>query len=331
MQNKCKLSFIIPVYNGEQYINGLWSSFDGLMFDDYECIFVDDGSEDKTVEAIKNIGDVRIKILKSEHLGVSAARNLGIAESSGEYLVFLDVDDFIIPKGLNTIYSSLLNGYDLVWFDYIIRNEQKDVALPRLLVDGVYDNKEGKIVVKDLISREEGRLDTTRGYIYQYVIKRDFVIANKILFDSNAVIKEDLMFSLLLFDNVGRFYSTSATCYIHNIIQGSAVHKYRSNIFNELMYVYSIIAKYSERPFKILSLYAEKALSSILQFEAHDIRKQKIHIVLSSELISNNKKEILKNCPKRKRVFFFLIFYFYNPLFLLLYDVARKIKCLLRG
>ncbi len=99
------VSVIIPVYNQEQYVCECIESVLAQTYPDYEILLIDDGSMDKSLEICKDAGkkDKRIRILTQVHSGVSAARNRGIQEARGKYLFFLDSDDLIHPKLLETL------------------------------------------------------------------------------------------------------------------------------------------------------------------------------------------------------------------------------------
>src|SRR5574341_1935425 len=93
-----KVSAIIPVYNGEKYIEDAIRSVLTQTFSDLELIIVDDGSTDKTGEICKGfLSDSRVKYIYQENQGVSSARNTGIKRSNGEYVAFLDADDYWLP------------------------------------------------------------------------------------------------------------------------------------------------------------------------------------------------------------------------------------------
>ena len=91
------VSIIIPVYNLEKYIENCLKSIAAQTYDNLEIICVDDGSTDKSAEIIKRLSasDGRIKYVRQENSGVSAARNRGLDEATGEYIMFVDGDDYL--------------------------------------------------------------------------------------------------------------------------------------------------------------------------------------------------------------------------------------------
>ena len=90
-----KLSVIIPVYNGEKYIEKTLDSLVEQTVEDFEVIIIDDGSDDKTGEIIKKYCDEYVDFfyINQPHSGVYAARNTGIKKARGEYIHFLDCGD----------------------------------------------------------------------------------------------------------------------------------------------------------------------------------------------------------------------------------------------
>lgn len=115
-------SVIMPAYNAEGFIDTALKSVLLQKYGDFELIVVDDGSKDNTKEKILKHKDERIKYIRQENSGVSAARNRGILESRGEFVCFLDSDDEWRPDHLETLCflierygdcGMFLTGYDL--------------------------------------------------------------------------------------------------------------------------------------------------------------------------------------------------------------------------
>ena len=90
----CKISIVMPVYNKEKYIARGIHSILVQTFKDWELIIIDDGSTDGSLNQCKKFRDSRIQVFHTLNRGVSEARNLGISKATGEYITFIDSDDF---------------------------------------------------------------------------------------------------------------------------------------------------------------------------------------------------------------------------------------------
>ncbi|MEQ9370973.1 MAG: glycosyltransferase family 2 protein [Coleofasciculus chthonoplastes F3-SA18-01] len=104
------VSVIIPVYCVETYILATVKSVLNQTYKHFEVLIVDDGSTDRSIEICQTYKDSRIKIIRQKNLGVSAARNLGIRHSKGEFLAFLDGDDLWLPEKLEKHIEHLENS-----------------------------------------------------------------------------------------------------------------------------------------------------------------------------------------------------------------------------
>lgn len=111
-----KVSLIIPVYNGAQYVKSIVQSLKEQDYRDVEIVFSDDGSTDGTAEALEEAAaeDDRIKVVSGENRGVSSARNRALEAATGELIGFVDADDTLKPGYLRTLVDALLeSGADM--------------------------------------------------------------------------------------------------------------------------------------------------------------------------------------------------------------------------
>ncbi len=118
MQNKPKISVIVPVYNAEAYLDRCMKSIYDQTFSDYEIILVNDGSTDNSLEMCRAYAakDERVTVIDKENGGAGSARNAGIAAASGEYLAFPDVDDWFEPEMYEELYAlAKQQDYDIVF------------------------------------------------------------------------------------------------------------------------------------------------------------------------------------------------------------------------
>ncbi|WP_455644913.1 glycosyltransferase family 2 protein [Methanosphaera sp.] len=117
---KTKVSIIIPVYNSSKYLLECLDSIKRQTLTDFEVICIDDNSTDDSLNILKKYADndQRFKVLQQEHKGPGAARNKGIREASGEYILFIDSDDWIEKDTLDTLYTQASKtNSDLVLFN----------------------------------------------------------------------------------------------------------------------------------------------------------------------------------------------------------------------
>ena len=121
-----KVSVIVPVYNVEQYIEKCLLSIKNQTLSDFECLIINDGTKDASIEVAKIVvgNDKRFKFFDKENGGLSDARNYGIEKANGEYLCFIDSDDYIAPDLLELTYNmGKENNSDIVCFDMYYVNE----------------------------------------------------------------------------------------------------------------------------------------------------------------------------------------------------------------
>ena len=124
MLNKPLVSIIIPVYNVEKYLRRCLDSVLNQSYKDWEAICVNDGSPDNSAKILAEYAerDARFKIINKENGGLSDARNVGLSFSKGEFILYLDSDDFIHPQTLEiTVALAEKNNADMVLFQYDLK------------------------------------------------------------------------------------------------------------------------------------------------------------------------------------------------------------------
>ena len=107
-----KVSVIVPVYNGKKYINKCVNSILRQTFKDIEIILVDDGSTDNTLDILKEYEKrfPNVKVIESSNLGAGGARNIGLDASHGEYILFVDADDFLREDMVEVLYKNAISN-----------------------------------------------------------------------------------------------------------------------------------------------------------------------------------------------------------------------------
>lgn len=168
-----KVSVLIPCYNAEKFIFSTVSSVLNQTYQDFEIIIVNDGCHDNTENIVKSFNDSRIVYIYQENAGPSAARNKGIKNASGDYIAFLDADDF--------------------WYPEKLKKQMK-----------VFDeNPNINIVYNATITEEEGTLKTHIDKYRNYPTKEDFMrylLCNMFTISSSVVIKKSALYEAGLFN-----------------------------------------------------------------------------------------------------------------------------------
>lgn len=125
------LSVIIPIYNVEQYLDACIKSLykQSLCLDEFEVILINDGSTDRSLLRAKFWADrySNIKLIDQDNCGLSVARNRGVSNATGDYVFFLDSDDFLYPNTLSLLIDKAKNNdLDLLRFEYCAVNENDE-------------------------------------------------------------------------------------------------------------------------------------------------------------------------------------------------------------
>lgn len=132
MINCPKVSIIIPVFNGGQFLDRCLSSITNQSYKNIEIIVVNDGSTDNTKTICKNYSqsDQRIKIIHKDNEGVSIARNIGLDISTGDYVYFADADDYVLQDSIeNFINKAMTSSAEIVVAEYYIASDSYKIRV----------------------------------------------------------------------------------------------------------------------------------------------------------------------------------------------------------
>ena len=200
MTEKPLLSVILPVYNGEKYIDTIIEAFKNQTYKDFELIFIDDGSADGSYEKIHGyIGktDFPIILRKQENKGVSAARNNGVKAASGKYIAFVDCDDDIVGDYVETLRDAEDSRFDVFVFQSLMTEENAAVT-PKITNKNIR-----KLSRYEMLERFIS--DPTAFGVVNLFIDRDFYAKNSFEFREGYKYYEDYDFLYRIFsitDNI---------------------------------------------------------------------------------------------------------------------------------
>ena len=203
-----KVSVIVPIFNAETFIRPALDSILDQSLREIEIICVDDGSTDESLHIVKEYQakDARIRIVTQNNAGPGMARNNGLRRARGEYVAFLDADDFFVLNFLERMYETAQEcKLDIVVGDYDLYYNDK--AKFRKNVVGVEQNLlvPGKITSKNDFPDQIFQL--TDGYVWSKLFRRSFLLEKGLAFPEELRMFEDVYFvttSLSLAERIGK-------------------------------------------------------------------------------------------------------------------------------
>lgn len=285
------LSIIIPVYNVEKYIK---KCLDLILIQknmiDVEILCIDDGSTDSSGNICDLYGkiDNRIKVFHKKNEGVAATRNFGLNKSKGDYIAWIDPDDYITNDWYLSIEPLLKKNIDIIFFDYIILKNKKNKRIN-------YYSKSQFIEKENFL--EEVILDEKmKSQLWHKIYKRELM--KNIIFP-NIKVMEDYMVLPKLILKSNTIYYLAKAIYVYRIREDSLT----KDVNFEKSYMYYINAKKRykwllNKKIKVFKLgYLKYALSMYVQYlkikREHKKNYKKIFIECKNELDKNKKEMIL--------------------------------------
>jgi len=191
------LSFIVPVYNVEAYVGECLKSLQSQTQSNIEIICINDGSTDESMVVLTSMAamDSRIRVFDKENGGVSSARNVGLARAGGEYVAFVDADDWVEPHFAEELsFLAERDAADIVVFS---GTTHPQVAwIDNTLQTG---NETIHSAGADVLLSRNGCIPLMCNKLY----RRDILHSKKITFDEQVALGEDLLFQFAVFPHAG--------------------------------------------------------------------------------------------------------------------------------
>lgn len=219
------VSIIIPVHNTEQYVGRAIESVLKQTYSNIELILVDDNSEDNSYDILSLYEKIeeRIVLVKNEKNGVSAARNCGIQHSHGEYIVFLDSDDwldkYIIEKAIKNYKTDSINQWGLI--------RDGKTAIP------IEFSAEREYMISNCIYLLDKRLGDYFRSACGKIFSSELIKKNNICFPEELYMGEDAIFVMKYLKNVHSFNVISPNGYNYFINPNSSTMRYKSDMYNQ--------------------------------------------------------------------------------------------------
>lgn len=272
-----KVSIIVPIYNSEKYLSRCIESILNQTYTNIEIILINDGSNDQSGEICDGYAknDNRIIVVHKKKSGVSDSRNEGIKLCSGEYIHFVDSDDYIDENMTELLYAAMQhNKSDLVICGHkIIDNTTGICKLKSYLHDEIICGFEKFMNIFDILYLN-GHLHSPCNKMYKKRIINEF----NIVFDSKIDLGEDLIFNLELIKKCNSFFIISS-CPYNNILYNDSntlSTKYRVNmyeiqklLFEHVIALYTNVLDYSQQIKDLENEYTRALISNIVLYDAN--------------------------------------------------------------
>jgi len=243
-------SIILPIYNVEQYLKRCVRSVLDQDFDGYEIILVDDGSTDSCPALCDELSRRHncIRVVHKENGGLSSARNAGLEIAKGQYIWWVDSDDWIEPGALNCLYQATAEKTpDMVKFNYN-RVEQKSTAVKSSAQPGFYTGSETE-KLQELAFYDPGRFPLSA---WSYLYRREFLLSHNLCFISERSIgSEDYLFNLEALLLAQRICVISDVLYDYEQRAGSLTQKYRALLPQKYTKLYLLLRECYEKAGKL--------------------------------------------------------------------------------
>ncbi len=220
------ISVIIPIYNVEKYLEKCIESIINQTYKNLEIILVDDGSKDKSDEICDEYAkkDNRIKVIHKENSGVSSARNVGIENSKGEYISFVDSDDWLEKDFIEKLHNIIKeNNSDLAQSGYYrVVGENKEKINSTENIENIDKNE---FLIRVLSPQ------TGFGLCHMKLIKKKII--GDIRFNENLKAGEDALFNEMISQNIKKATFYGYPLYNYRINENSAVKRFDKNYPNK--------------------------------------------------------------------------------------------------
>lgn len=296
-----RVSIIIPVYNVEQYIEEcLQSVANQTVAHLIECIIVDDKGTDASIKVAEAFiesyhGDVKFRIIyREENGGLSAARNTGIRVAQGEYLYFLDSDDYIIPTCIETLLTlaDKHGGVDLLPALYIRESNDMQQFNRDSFPEFSTDQREIKRALLDY-----DRIPVTAA---NRLVRRRLITDHDLWF-KEGIIHEDNYWTFFLAKYVKRMAFCTEKCYYYRETQGSITKKI--NIEKEHLAFKTIITDFSEN-LDDFEIGAQKRFTLL-----HLLTFKKEHYYKNKKELHSLQDLFLDKCTLTEKIILHVIFF----------------------
>lgn len=296
------VSIVVPIYNVEKFLTKCVNSIVNQTYKNLEIILVDDGSPDNCPKMCDEWAgkDSRIKVVHKKNEGLGFARNTGIDNANGKYIMFFDSDDYIdVTLVEKCIAAKNENDADLVWFSMSDVNEDGEVLSSSESNTTTFYSDNDKVIDKLLpeLMSHDYRLGTPSNFAFSAwsgMFSMDIIRKHNLKFPSEReIISEDTYFLLQYFNFADRVVTLDEILYFHYINTASLTTTYRPDRQQKINYFFKVTCELIENT----GLSEEIRIRLCMLY--HSFTLAALKMIFASSLSSGEKnkksKEILKD------------------------------------
>ena len=322
------VSIIIPVYNGEKYIEKCLNSILSQTYKNIEVIIINDGSTDNTKKILEKFYDSRVKKVHIKNGGVSNARNLGISSSNGKYLMFIDADDYLENNAIEKLYETIQEyEVDIIRFNGYVQKSNKIFTKIEFPVENkkILDSKDDSKEIIELLNFPSKSL---RCYSPLLFMKNENIIS----FNTELCYLEDKLFYIenMLNNKKVLFLDECYYYYVYNTdSKTKGVDGYIENICDLLKskkYIINVVEKYGYKDIELLNssygLLIMYRIDFFVENQNYKSTRKLLVDIFDIEIISDSLNFNIKYLKKYKKIQYLLL---KNKMYLLFY-IFTKLK-----
>lgn len=284
-----KVSFIVPVYNTEKYLEKCLESIINQTYNNIEIVIVNDGSTDNSINIIKKYAEKFkfIKFFTKQNGGLSDARNYGVKKATGDYIIFVDSDDYIEENLINHCLKYILESYDLIKFK--AQKVDEDYNFIEKYDGPVFEKKNGEEAFNELFVK-----DNLIEPAWLYMYKMDFWKSNKFEYPIGKI-HEDFARTLLI---ILKAKSVASIDYFgYNYVQSKKSIIRSNNHEKKMKSALDLIYHYNHMLNEIKGYnLSEKTVQCLKAYYTNCI------LLKTLELNKKNRREYIKIIKKKKLI-----------------------------
>ena len=312
------VSVIVPVYNSEEYLTECIQSILNQTLSDIELILVDDGSTDSSGKICDNFAgsDKRVKVIHKKNSGAAAARNTGLEYACGEFIGFVDSDDWIEPSMYSIMYESAKsNDADIVWCNvFKNENEKQRKYIPTKTYNKAEMEKEIYPLLISNVNEKNGK-SLLRGSVCLRIFRKSMIERSNTSFPDGLIYNEDVLFCISATMASEKYvYLGNDYLYHNRYVPDSVTKRHIPNLWEKQRIIFDLlneIVKKSSFDFddqinkKLFDVSIYCIENACRSKDAAEIKKEILTVCSDKQLRSVLKKLDFGKMKKLKKAYYF--------------------------